>query len=306
MPTLLRRTVLGAAALTGAALLLAGCATADPLSSGSTADADSDTIVVGSQQYYSNEIIAEIYAQALEAADYTVDRQFNIGQREIYVPEIESGAIDLFPEYTGPLLEYWDGEETATTSDAVYTALTAAMPDGLRALEQSPATDQDSYVVTQDFAAANGLTTIADLAKVTTPMTLGGNAEGETRPNGPKGLLAAYGVNVGYTTIQDGGGPLTIKALQDGSVQLAVLYTASPLIQGAGLVTLEDPDGYFLASNVVPLASDKIDADAEAIINRISAAMTPEGLIALNAQSVDEQASAAVVAAGWLAEHDVQ
>lgn len=81
--------------------------------------------------------------------------------------------------------------------------------------------------------------------------------------------------------------------------------TASPLIQGAGLATLEDPDGYFLASNVVPLASDRIDDDAAAIINRVSAAMTPEGLVALNAQSVDEQASAAAVAAGWLAENDV-
>ena len=66
-----------------------------------------DTIVIGSQDYYSNEIIAEAYAQALEAGGIKVQRDFRIGQREGYLPEIESGKIDLFPEYTGPLLQVW-------------------------------------------------------------------------------------------------------------------------------------------------------------------------------------------------------
>ena len=91
------RLVAFAAVAVGATVALAGCASGDPLDGGSTGDAGSETIVVGSQDYYSNEIIAELYAQALEENGYTVDRQFRIGQREVYIPEIESGAIDVFP-----------------------------------------------------------------------------------------------------------------------------------------------------------------------------------------------------------------
>ena len=218
MPLL--RTLTAVSAGLAAAVALTACGGSEPLASGET-----EAIVIGSQDYYSNEIIAEIYAQALEAAGHEVVREFRIGQREVYVPEIESGAIDLFPEYTGPLLQYWEPDTEARLADEVYTALQDATPEGLRLLDQSPATDQDSYTVTRAFAEQWGLETIADLAKVSDPLTLGGNSEGEARPNGPSGLEATYGVTVAFTPIEDGGGPLTVKALQDGDIQLAIIYT---------------------------------------------------------------------------------
>jgi len=297
------RRLLTGAALSGViAFALSGCATSDSLEGGSS---NSETIVVGSQDYYSNEIIAEIYAQALESAGYTIERDFRIGQREVYVPDIESGSVDLFPEYTGPLLQFWEPSTTATLEDEVYAALVDAAPDGVQILEQSAATDQDSYVVTKAFADEYELVTIADLAKVDVPLTLGGNSEGEDRPNGPKGLAAAYGVEVGFTPIEDGGGPLTVKALKDDQVQLAIIYTANPAIADPELVELEDPKGLFLASHVVPVASDKLDAKAIEIVNAISAALTAEGLVALNTQSIEDEAPASTIAAAWLAEHDV-
>src|SRR5687768_4544060 len=183
------RFTLGALALAGLALVASGCASGDPLATESgDGGGDGDAIVVGSQAYYSNEIIAEIYAQALENADFEVERNFQIGQRDAYLPALESGEVDLFPEYTGNLLQFYDPETEATASDEVYAELEGALPEGLTVLEQSPATDQDSYNVTADFAAENGVTTIADLAKVTTPLTLGGNAELEERPYGPAAL----------------------------------------------------------------------------------------------------------------------
>ncbi|MEE6273951.1 ABC transporter substrate-binding protein [Georgenia sp. MJ206] len=293
-----------AVALTGVAVTLTACSNADPLAetTGEPTDGGSSTIVIGSQDYYSNEIIAEIYGQALEAADYTVDRQFRIGQREAYVPELESGSIDLFPEYSGPLLQYWRPDTTARLADDVYAELAEVAPDGLRLLDQSPATDQDSYTVTREFADTWGLTTIDDLAKVTVPLTLGGNSEGENRPNGPRGLRENYGVDVSFTPIEDGGGPLTVKALQDGDIQLAIIYTADPSIGTNDLVSLEDTAGLFLASHVVPLASDDVDDAAAEVIDAVSAAMTAEELVALNARSVDEQFPAAQIAADWLAE----
>jgi osmoprotectant transport system substrate-binding protein len=281
--------------------LLAGCAAADPLEEGGAAAGD--TIVVGSQDYYSNEIIAEIYAQALENVGYDIQRDFRIGQREAYLPEIEAGRIDLFPEYTGPLLLVWEPDTTVRTSDEIFSALQDAAPEGVRILDQSAASDQDSYVVTRAFAEEYGVTTIADLAEVTVPITLGGNSEGETRPIGPAGLAAEYGVEVAFTPIEDGGGPLTVKALLDDQVQLAVLYTASPMMANPDLVALEDPDGFMLASHLVPVASDKLSDEAAAIIDQISAVMSAEDLIALNTESVETEAPASTIAAAWLAEN---
>ncbi|MEX5305292.1 ABC transporter substrate-binding protein [Kocuria sp. CPCC 205258] len=298
-----------AGTLLAGTLMLTSCSGADPLSqaSGDSTDGagEKPTIVVGSQDYYSNEIIAEVYAQALETHGYTVERQFRIGQREVYLPEIESGEIDLFPEYTGPLLQYWKPDTTARLTEDVYAELAGTVPEGLRVLDQSSATDQDSYVVTRAFAETWDLTGIGDLADVTEPLTLGGNSEGETRPNGPRGLQEAYDVDVDFTPIEDGGGPLTVKALRDNSIQLAIVYTADPSIAANDLVSLEDPAGLFLASHVVPLASDDVDEAAAEIINEVDAALTPEGLIALNARSVQEQAPAGAIAAAWLAEQDL-
>ncbi|MBT2518919.1 ABC transporter substrate-binding protein [Streptomyces sp. ISL-90] len=294
-----------AAVAVGATVALAGCASGNPLDEGSGDGGTSETIVVGSQDYYSNEIIAELYAQALEENGYTVDRQFRIGQREVYIPELESGGIDVFPEYTGNLLQYYVPDTEATTSDDVYAELETSLPEGLRVLDQSPATDQDSYNVTKEFSEANGVTSLADLASVTTPLTLGGNSELQTRPYGPEGLKEVYGVDVAFTPIEDSGGPLTLKALEDGQVQIVNIYSANPAIATSDLVTLEDPEGLFLASNVVPVVSEKVTDEIAEIINTVSAALTAEDLVELNAQSVDEQQSAEDIAAGWLAEQQL-
>lgn len=298
-----RVTAVAALALTSIFALTACGTDSSPLEEDTATNGGGDeTIVIGSQDYYSNEIIAEIYAQALENAGYDVDRQFRIGQREAYLPEIESGEIDLFPEYSGPVLQYWEPDTEARLPDDVFAALEEAAPEGLNVLEQSPATDQDSYVITQEFAEEWGIENVEDLSKVTEPMTLGANSEAEDRPNGPKGLEETYGVEVGFAPIEDGGGPLTVKALRDGDVQLAIIYTADPSIESNNLVSLEDTKGLFLSSNVVPLASDKVDEQATEIINEISAAMSPEDLVSLNNRSVTEQLPAADIAQDWLEE----
>ena len=292
-------TRIGLALIAAAALSLTACGgKSDPLSSG---DKGGDTIVIGSQAYYSNEIIAEAYAQALEADGIKVERQFQIGQREAYLPDIENGSLDLFPEYTGPLLQVWKPDTKARLADDVYQELVpAAEAKGLHVLDQSPATDQDTYVVTRAFAEKYGLKTIDDLAKVTEPMTFGANSEAESRPNGPKGLKKTYGVDVKFTPIEDSGGPLTVKALKDGTIQLAIIYTGDPSIKKNDLVTLEDTKGLFLASHVVPVASKDVSDKAAGIINKVSAAMSPADLVDLDARSVDEKLPAATIAKDWL------
>jgi osmoprotectant transport system substrate-binding protein len=295
-----------AAALAGtaiAALALAGCASSDPLS-GDSADSgdtgDSSTIVIGSQAYYSNEIIAEIYAQALEGAGFTVERNFNIGQRDAYIPSLEDGSIDLFPEYTGNLLQFFEPDTTATTSEDVYAALQDALPEGLTVLDQSSATDQDSYNVTAAFAEENGLTSIADLAGIE-GLVLGGAPELEERPYGPTGLQDVYGVTVAFEATAD----TTVDELVAGNIQVANVYSADPRIETEDLVTLEDPEGLFLASNVVPLVNADIADEIADVINAVSAALTPEGLVALNVQSTVDERSPEDIAADWLADNDL-
>jgi osmoprotectant transport system substrate-binding protein len=288
------------AVLASAALVLSGCAAAaeDEAPEMDAAPAMTEVIVVGSQAYYSNEIIAEIYAQALESAGYEVERKFQIGQRDAYLPELESGAVDLFPEYTGNLLQFYAPDTAATQADEVYEELQSALPEGLTALAMSPATDQDSYNVTAEFAAENNLVSIADLAGLE-GLVLGGAPELEERPYGPAGLLETYGVVVGF----DATGDITVDALLEGVISLANVYSGDPRIAEFGLVTLADPEGLFLASNVVPIASSDVAAELAAIIDPISLALTPEALVALNLQSIKDQLSAADIAAAWLAEN---
>ncbi|NLP82853.1 ABC transporter substrate-binding protein [Microbacterium sp. CFH 90308] len=300
MLTTRTRLSLALSATAVAALALAGCASSDPLQGGDPGGetGDSSTIVIGSQAYYSNEIIAEIYAQALEGAGFEVDRQFNIGQRDVYMPDIEDGSIDLFPEYTGNLLQYFDEDATATTSEDVYAALQEALPEGLAVLEQSTATDQDSYNVTAEFAEQNGLTSIGDLAGIE-GLVLGGAPELEERPYGPTGLEEVYGVTVAFEATAD----TTVDELVAGNIQVANVYSADPRIETEDLVTLEDPEGLFLASNVVPVVNADIADEIADVINAVSAALTPEGLVALNVQSTVDERSAEDIATDWLAEN---
>jgi len=253
------------------------------------------TVVVGSQGYYSNEIVAEIYAQVLEEAGFDVVRQFQIGQRDAYIPALEAGEVDLFPEYTGNLLQFYSPDTTATQADEVYAELVTALPEQLVALSMSPATDQDSYNVTAETAAEFNLVTIGDLANIDGPITLGGAPELAERPYGPSGLSSVYGVEVEL----DATGPATLEALLEGVVLVANIYTGDPAIAQYGLVTLADPEGLFLSSNLVPIAGAEIAEKIAEFINPVSEAMTAAQLVAMNLQSTADQMSPADIAREW-------
>ena len=203
------------------------------------------------------------------------------------------------PSTRATCCQYLDQNATARSTDEVYDALTILLPQGLRALDQAPATDQDSYVVTTTFATEHSLSSIGDLAGAG-PLTLGGNSELETRPYGPAGLAQTYGVLVNFTPIEDSGGPLTVKALTDGDIQLANIYSSDPVLADGSLTVLEDPQGLFLASHVVPLASSRVDDKAAGVINRVSAALEPSDLVKMNRASTQDQESASQIAREWL------
>jgi osmoprotectant transport system substrate-binding protein len=278
-----------ALAATAVGLSLAACG-GDPTDGDKAA---SDTIVVGSAEFPENAIIAEIYAQGLEAKGIKVKKKLNIGAREAYIKALEKGEIDLVPEYSGNLLSYYDPKTTATSPEQIDEALDEALPDTLEVLDASAAEDKDSLNVTPELAAKEGLKTIADLKKID-GLKLGANPEFKTRSYGIPGLEKVYGITgVKFTPISDGGGPATVKALLDGDVDVAVENK---------LVTLEDPENLIASQNVIPLITDKKASDkVEKALDAISAQLTTQDLLDLNGknQGSDKTAPAAL-AKEWL------
>lgn len=306
MSPISRRHLAALTALAGVGVL-AGCASGDPLgtstpaaSTSGSAGSGAAALVVGSQQYYSNEIIAELYAQVLEKAGFTVTRRYQIGQREIYLPELSAGKIDVIPEYSGNLMQYFDKTATATDPAQISATLAKVLPQGLRARTPAEASDQDSYTVTSEFAQQYGLTSIADLAKAPQPLKIAANSEFATRPYGPAGVKQAYGVTIELVPVEDSGGPLTLRALTDKTVQVADIYTADPAIVKNKLVSLADPQHLILPQNVTPVVSAKVDGRAASAIDGVNAKLSATDLQELNAKSVDQQAKSADIASAWL------
>lgn len=302
-----RRALLG---LTVAAALLAGCSSNDPLatdpfsSSNTSESAAATTITVGSAGFPEAEIIAELYAQTMEADGVTVERNMQIGAREAYIAALEDGSVDLLPEYTGNLLQFWDDGATAKTPEEVLAALREAAPDDVRIPEPSSAENKDSYVVTSDFSTTNSITSLADLAGFDGTLRLAANPELPERPYGPTGLTEIYGVpaeNIDFTPIDDGGGPLTVQALMDGDVDMVDLYSTTPAIAENNFVVLEDPENMIVPQQVFPLVSDRVPESADERLDAVSKALTTEDLIAMNARNQgEEKASPSTIAADWL------
>jgi osmoprotectant transport system substrate-binding protein len=295
----------GAALVLGLTACGGGGGSNDPLASGnSQAPAAADTVRIGSADFPENQVLAEIYAQALEAKGVKVERNFNIGSREVYFPALTDGSIDLIPDYTGVLLQYINKNATETEGDAVYAALQKAVPAPLTVLDKAAAENKDAVVVTGEYAQQNNLKNIGDLAPIAGQASFGGPSEFQTRPDGIPGIEKTYGVTFKEFKALDTGGPLTVAALKDGTVQAADLFTTDPTIEDSGFVVLGDPDDNFAAQNVVPLInSSKANDTVKQALNAVQAKLTTEGLIELNRTlSGADKPDVGTVAKNWLAQ----
>ena len=291
------------------ALALASCSGGggDPLASespsASAASGSTETIVVGSADFSESETLAEIYAGALNAAGIPAETKLSIGSREVYLPALEDGSIDLIPEYTGALLVGVDPTTDLVDAGDIVDALPDALPEGLVILNPSDAQNKDAMVVTKATAEKYSLESIEDLAKVCDQLTLAAPAEFAERAQGLTGLKDKYGCEFKeFTAIGDSGGPLTVDALLKDEVQVADIYTTTPAISENDLVVLADPLQNWPAQQVVPLASAQALSDeAVAVLNKVSAQLTTEDLIKLNqAVSGDQKLDPSEAAKTWL------
>jgi osmoprotectant transport system substrate-binding protein len=270
----------------------------NPLSSGG----GSGSVVVGSANFPENELLAYVYAQALQAKGIKATTKLNIGAREVYYPQVEKGTISIIPEYNGNLLTVQvDKTSTAKTTADVDAALAAKLPSSLEVLTPAPAQDSDSITVTQATANKYHLKSIGDLKPYAANLVLGAPPEFKTRSYGIAGLKANYGLTFKSFDPLDEAGPLTLAALQSGKVQAADVFTTTPQIVTDKLVSLTDPKFNVAAQNVIPLVyKPAMNATIINTLNAVDAKLTTAALLQMDNAVITLHANYSTVAAGFL------
>ncbi|MBO0811494.1 MAG: ABC transporter substrate-binding protein [Microlunatus sp.] len=270
-------------------------------STSGTSHGGGNGVVVGSANFTENEVLAELYAEAMNAKGVKASTHLNIGSREIYIKALKDGSISVIPEYTGNLLQFLDPKTTATTATEVDAQLPkVAAKQGLATLAFTKAVDQDVYVVTKQTADKYGLKTLADLKKVPN-LIVGGPTELQNRPYGPPGLKGVYGVKVAGFKAYDSPA-IKVKDLKDGKVTVADFFTTDSAIAENGFVELTDPQTLILPQNVVPLVRTDITKNKKAVdaMNAVGSALTTADLTAMIKQVDVDHQNPQDVAKQWL------
>lgn len=268
-------------------------------------DIERGEVAVGSTNFTEQEIIAEIYAQVLEDAGYTVDRRFQLGTREVVFPAIDSGEIDLMAEYLTTLLLFVTGGETEGTSDPQETAemVESELPEELTLLEPAEAQDRNALAVTQETAEEFDLEQISDLEGVASEMVLGGPPECPQRPLCLPGFEEVYGLDFADFRPLDAGGPLTTEALNSGDIDVGLVFSTQSAIRTNDWVVLEDDKNLQASENITPLIREEVVNDeVQELLNSVSEVLTTEKVIDLNTRVDAEGEAVPDVAQSFLEE----
>jgi osmoprotectant transport system substrate-binding protein len=217
------------------------------------------SVTIGSAAFPENELLADIYGDAMAAKGVKVTKKLNIGERGVYIAALKDGSIGAVPEYSGSILDYLDTSATQKTPDEVYAALQSkAAANGFAVTAFAAAQDSDTITVTKSTADKDHLTSIADLKSVAGGLTLGAPAQFKTRADGVPALKSVYGVTFGNFKVTQAGGTVTVNALKNGTIDAADIFSTDPAIAKNNFVSLQDPKSMFAAQNIVPLFAQKV------------------------------------------------
>jgi osmoprotectant transport system substrate-binding protein len=299
--------------IVGVTLGLAGCAApgsssnTGPQSSTAAAGAPGaslptapGSVTIGGADFPESDILAHVYADAMQAKGVSVTVNDNVGERPAYLAALKDGSIGAVPEYTGSILDYLDHSATQKTPAAVDTALKKAAADNGYAIGNfAQAEDADTITVTRATADKYYLKSIADLKHVASKLTLGAPAPFETVPYGVPALASTYAVKFKQFVPLQASGTITQTALKDGTVDAADIFSTDPSIKKDGFVTLSDPKSIFAAQNVVPMfRQGTLTQPMLNACNAVSAKLTTADLRDLVSQVADGS-DPATVAAAW-------
>ena len=291
------------ARIAGAVVLLAACGAGGREPPPTPAEG----VAVASFNFAESRLVAEIYAQALEDEGVRVRRELDLGPRELVVPALRQGLVDIVPEYLGSAMTAAAPSDTVDRSDpaAVSRALADAVePWGLRVLRHADAQNQNGLVVTRRTAERLGLRTTSDLGPRAPTLTLGGPPECPSRRYCLEGLTDVYGLRFA-SFVPLAGQSYVRQALEDDVIDVGVLFTTDGALAGDDLVLLDDDRSLQPAENLVPIVrSDVLEAAGQqrvaAALDEVSERLTTANLRFLNWRVSVAGNDPATEARGWL------
>jgi osmoprotectant transport system substrate-binding protein len=304
-----RRTVLGGLFAVASVPALSACSSGITSLNGEGSGAggggsSKGGVTIGTANFTENQVLGYLYAAALQGAGVKVTVRPNLGTREIVIPALRGGDIDLLPEYQGALLNYLDPKATPTESGDMQNALTLALPAGLQVLPYGMAEDSDAFVVTRETARKYGLASLADLKKQNGKLVIGAAPEVKKRQVGAIGLKDVYGVEFKEFKSLDSDGPLVKGALKKGDVDVANLFTTDTDIKANDWVVLADPAHLIPSQHIVPLIADrKADDTVRKALARIGNVLTTDQLTELNRQVDKDKKDPEDVANAYVKQH---
>ncbi|HEX4530921.1 MAG TPA: ABC transporter substrate-binding protein [Acidimicrobiia bacterium] len=284
------------------ALLAAGVLTlVVGLTAGGVASAQTTSLTVGSKDFSGAQAISQAYGQALQNKGDDITFKDNLGATEIVYKALENGDLDGYADYQGTLLTYLGGQPTSNSAET-YKALQAKLAGtGIVASKPAPAVDVNGFYVTKATAKKYKLSKLSDLTKVAPKLVFGTTPECESRPLclGDKSQQL-YGLQFKEVKKLDEGGPITVQALEDNDVQVALLFTGSSVIP-KDAVLLTDDKGLQPADNpVFVIKKGKATAATMKTLNAVSAKLTTAAYNKMSQDISENKEDPSDVAAAFL------
>jgi osmoprotectant transport system substrate-binding protein len=300
--------VLGASLL-AMALFAAACnsgggdTTGGSSTSSSPPAAKGDITVGVSGAFAENQLVAEMYAQVLEKAGYTVHRELDIQSRDVGNKLLASGKIDLKPEYTGFDLPLYDKKAATNGSpdDVAASLKTAVAADGLVTYAISPANSTNVFVTTPETASQNNLTDLSSLAPVAGQMALGAPPDCPTAAFCIPGLKKTYGITFGDFKALDVGGPKTVAAIDSGAIDVGELFSLDPTITDKSYHVLVDDKNLQAAGNFVPVVRQEVATEElGSLLDSVTTTLTDENMREMVGQVQNQHMDVSDVAKQYL------
>jgi osmoprotectant transport system substrate-binding protein len=281
------------------ALALLGCAPLLARCSGR-----SKSIIVGSKNFTESFVIAEIYAQALEASGLSVDRRFNLGSIQIALTALQRGDVDLYPEYTATALIDVLHLPPMHDPEALFATVSKefARRYDLVWLTPSPMNDSQALATTEAIAARERLSTLTDLAPKASSLRLATIQEFLSRPDGLPGLQRVYG-GFRFKEVRTYDIALKYQALLIGRADVATAFTTDGAVFTDALVLLRDDRHLWSPYNVAPVVRKQTLAahpQIAHVLDGVSPRITDSAAARMNAAVESSHRDPADVAAAFL------
>ncbi|SDZ47363.1 osmoprotectant transport system substrate-binding protein [Amycolatopsis xylanica] len=297
------RTVKVAAVFAAVVLGVTACGGGDDKPAPAAQSKGGAPIVVASFNFTDSQILAELYANALESKGYPVERKLNLGSRELIYPELKKGSLQFIPEYQGAAIQTGFAGVPEKTPEAEHEQLKKLLePSGVGLLNFAPAQNKNAFIVKADLAKEKGLKTLSDLKKLD-KVVMGGGPECAQRIPCFKGLQDVYKLtNATFQAVQEAGP--RVEGLKSGSITVITVDSVNPLVGDPAYAELQDDLGIVPTENIVPAVAKKVlderGADFATVVNAVSAKLTTEELRTLNKRVDSDGEQAADVAKDWL------